>query len=303
MPLDINTDIDIDSIVERKGKPKRTGVMLAVPADNKKIIKLGESFYIQPKLNGERCRTEDFQGNPILLSSYSNSFSFLDNIKKEIKKVWKSCGYNFLFDGEIYVHGWSREKIDSALRRKVNKNHDTDTLQFHIFDINIPLPQKERLKILNSIFLHNLNLNLRFLKLVSTYNSCQNNWDQYAEKFLKLGYEGAILRKIDFPFYSPRRLTGQMLKYKPTEIDCYIILEINEAYSKQKKPKGMVGSFTVKGNDHAPFKVGAGKLSHSQRIDYWNKRKSLKGKTLKVKQGKIITTNSIPTCVVAVEVL
>jgi ATP-dependent DNA ligase len=123
-----------------------------------------------------------------------------------------------------------------------------------------------------------------------------------ADIFLEQGFEGAMLRKIDYPTYEPRRLVGQMLKYKPTEIDEYLIIGVEEAISLAQEPLGMVGSFLVQGDDGMEFKVGAGKLKHKERREYWERKETLLGKTLVTKQGKILTTEGIPTCMVAVEI-
>lgn len=290
-------------------RPKRKGISLAVPADEKKVRNFGQEFYIQPKLNGERGVVDEFHNEPIILSSYENSFEFLDIIKTEIRWVWNMYKIPIPFDGEIYVHGWSRERIDSALRRTVNYNPEVVNLEYHVFDLKLPIPQEKRLYLLNEIFkkIEEYQLSTGFLftklKLVPTYKATPENWMEYADHFLTLGYEGAILRKPSYDTYYEGRTVKQMLKYKPTEIDEYVIIDTLEAISKEGKPKGMIGSFTVKSHDGVDlFNVGAGKLSHQERIELWEKRLLLIGKVLITKQGKIKTSTGVPTCAVAVEI-
>ncbi|MHA1481916.1 MAG: ATP-dependent DNA ligase [Candidatus Heimdallarchaeaceae archaeon] len=287
------------NLVENK-RPKRTGIMLAVPADERKVKNLGDWFYIQPKLNGERCRVIDFHGEPIFLSSECNSYEFLDHLKVEVKRIWREYGANLPFDGEVYVHGWSREEINSTLSRKVNISTRVKELQLHVFDLDIPFPQGERVEIYQDAL---LRIKSSVIIPVPTYKADIHSWQTFSDYFLSQGYEGAILRKWNHPIYEPRRLTGQMLKYKPTEFDEYIILEVLEAISKEGEPKSEVGAFLVQGNDLSSFKVGAGKLKQQQRKYYWLVKDSLPGKILKVKQGKILTTKGFPTCAVAVEIL
>jgi len=279
---------------------KREGVMLAVPADEKKIANLGSSFFAQPKLNGERGLTEVFEGHPVVLSSYANSFEFLDRIKEGIKEAWKVTGMKIPFDGEIYKHGWSRERIDSALRRTVNYNKDVEELEYHIFDIKLPISQVDRLHLLDVVF-EKLGPN-NILYKVPTYNATQENWMQMADIFLEMGFEGLMFRNKDYPTYEARRLVRQMLKYKPSEIDEYRIVDVTEAISKDGERKGMVGAFVVQGDDGVQFSVGAGKLTHKDREHYWKIYTSLIGRILVTKQGKILTTEGIPTCAVAVEI-
>ncbi len=279
---------------------KRKGIMLAVPADEKKIANLGPSFFFQPKLNGERGLTENFEGHPIVVSSYANSFEFLDNIKTEIKRAWKVIDMRIPFDGEIYKHGWSRERIDSALRRTVNYNPDVEELEYHIFDIKLPIPQADRLLLLDIVF-QKLGAN-PVLQQVLTYNGTPENWMQMADIFLEMGFEGGMFRNKNYSTYEPRRLVRQMLKYKPSEIDEYTIVSLTEAISKNGEPKNMVGAFEVQGDDNTQFSVGAGKLSHSKRKHYWKIKEQIIGKTLITKQGKIRTTEGLPTCAVAVAI-
>lgn len=288
-------------MLEENKKPKREGVLLAVPADEGKVERLSPEgwFYTEKKLNGERSRTEEFHGIPLFMSSYNNPFSFLDQIKEEVLWVWKKTGIKLPFDGEIYKHGWSRERIDSALRRTVNYNPDVEELEYHIFDANIPHQQDYRIMLYTNML---KQYPTPHLKAVEAYKTNKDNWMEAADIFLSEGYEGAILRNPFAPIYDPRRTVGQMLKYKPTEIDEYVIVDVIEALSKDFDPKGMVGSFLVQGNDKVTFRVGAGKLKHEQRIAYWHNRDSILGKTLVVKQGKIKTTGGIPTCAVAVRI-
>ena len=280
-------------------RPQRKGVALCVPAEEKKVKGFPSTFLIQPKLNGERGIVINFDGSPIILSSYQNPFSTLDHITKEIAYYWKLFGKALPFDGEIYKHTWSRERIDSSLRSTVTTNADTKKLEFHVFDLNLPIPQADRIAVLHQLF---TVINSSALKLVPTYQVTKEDWISHANTFVHQGYEGAVLRNPNYPKYEPRRLVNQMLKYKPTEIDEYEILEVKEAIDKNGDLMEMVGAFLVQGDDAEPFYVGAGKLPHHARFRYWRYRNLLPGQTLVVKQGKIKTSSGIPTCAVAVEV-
>lgn len=277
-------------------RPQRSGVMLAYPAEENRVKHLGDWFYIQPKLNGERCRVEEFRGEPVLLSSYENEFKFVNHLKEEIHQIWKTHG-PLPFDGEIYVHGWDRERIDSALRRTVNESPDTQHLELHIFDYVCPeINQGERLA-----DLHRITNWTKHLKLVPTYKADFSNWSTFTDIFIEAGYEGSILRGHSAPYTPVRR--PHMLKYKPTAYDDYTIVDVEEAIDKNGERKGMVGAFWVQGDDETVFKVGAGKLTHQKRIEYWNAGNTIINKQLRVKHGIIYTSGNIPTCAVAVEVL
>ena len=280
-------------------RPKRTGIMLANPATERAMQKLGDSCFAQSKFNGERAITEWFHGEPVLLSSYGNEFKFLQHIEEAIKH---NFGYNQEpLDGELYVHGWSRERIHSACSRKVNVNPDTPKLEYHIFDYKSFESQWQRIRYLaikKSTGYFNWPLVYIPYKIIST---ASQDWMNQVYEYTQEGYEGAIFRGALWN-YEERRIPG-MLKFKPTESDTYKILGVSEAISKEGSPKAMIGSFQVSGDDETEFSVGAGKLLHSERERLWRVRESLPGRKLLVKHELIKTRTGIPLCAVAVEVL
>lgn len=278
-------------------RPKREGVMLAYPVDEGRVARLGGLFFVQPKIKGERCRTEAFQGEPVLLSSYGNEFQFLDHIKDAIKDVWRAYG-SIPFDGEIYCHGWSQERIRSCLGRKVNYNPEATKLEYHIFDIASDGGQSLRFTILyeissKAVFNHPLIF-------VAPNTANFDTWKVAAAEYVDQGYEGIILRHL-MAEYVPKR-TVTMLKYKPTCIDEYKIISVKEAIDKHGEPKGTAGSFFVEDADGNTFYVGAGKLNWTERDAIWKYRDDAIGKMLVVKHEEITTDRGVPVCAVAVEV-
>jgi ATP-dependent DNA ligase len=139
------------------------------------------------------------------------------------------------------------------------------------------------------------------LKVVYPELTNQKEWMDTAYQYIQEGYEGAILRSLRNEWL-PKR-TVEMLKFKPTEIDEYIILGINEAIDKYGSLKGMAGSFTVKPLDHSQsFDVGAGKLTHPERKVIWQNRGEFIGSTLIVKHEPVTTSGGVPICAVAVKI-
>lgn len=284
-----------------KKRPEREGIMLCYPVDDGRVSRLGSLILGQPKLNGERAHIEWFAEEPFFISSYGNEFKFLDHLKEPIANMRKDLG-EVPFDGEIYVHGWSREKIDSVLRRPVNRHPDVEGLQYHIFDLKAKEDNLDRALTLQLLkdkgYLGGEDSPLR---LVPTIGTNKNDWMEWASRFVEAGYEGIILRKATAS-WEPKR-TVNMLKFKPTKKDHYLILSVNEAIDQYGKPKGMVGSFTVKAKDtDESFKVGAGKMNHARRIELWKLKDMLPGKMLEVKHELLKTSGDVPLCAVAVEV-
>lgn len=278
-------------------RPKREGIMLAQPVSERRVRNLGDSMFAQPKLKGERCRVEWFHEEPVLLSSYGNEFKFLNSIKDALRANFKHSLLEL--DGELYKHGWSFERIHSAASRKVNINPDVDQLEFHVFDHQGGGSQWQRIHTL--VMKNKIGCFEGPLKLVSYSVVTPDNWLEKANEYTSEGYEGIILRGPIWEYEKKRTLF--MLKFKPTEEDTYRIVLLKEAFSKEGAPKGMVGSFAVRGDDDTEFYVGAGKLSHAERVRLWSNRYDLLGKSLRVKHEKDKTVGGVPICAVAVEVI
>lgn len=278
-------------------RPKREGVMLAYPVDDGRISRLGEKFFAQPKLNGERCRVEWFHGEPVLISSYGNVYAGLEHIQDDIRRLAKSTG-QCRFDGELYRHGWTWSQIRSVASRKVNAHASATELQYHIFDIQNP-EQSQVSRSLN--LLNHWRDDITSLRRVETIVASKDDWTEICQRFIDDGYEGIILRDVMAPYYFKRNVC--LLKYKPTESDEYIIDEVLEAISQEGEAKGMVGAFLVHGDDGEVFKVGAGKMKHPERVALWQKRQKLTGLLLHVKHEKLRTVNSIPIAAVALNIV
>lgn len=127
--------------------------------------------YAQPKLDGLRCLvTFDDEGQPVFNSRGNKVYPIKGKIVDEIIELHKATGFN-MFDGEVYLHGLSLQKIVSLAKKwrtkedieaEVNKEYLTevkkwkkdpskyeepqpnlnkyggfcsDDLEFHIFDI------------------------------------------------------------------------------------------------------------------------------------------------------------------------
>ena len=268
---------------------ERNGIMLAHPAESKRITNLGSLFYVQPKLNGVRCV---WTGQK-LLSSTGREFQFLQHIEDQCKEY----GHTPL-DGELYVHGQDWEWINSRASRTVNPHEDVSSLQYHIFDIAVPhTPMEDRAGYLGIIKHYIRKFELNHLRIVDTYLSSQDDWPHFLDAFESQGYEGIMFRE-KVANYEWKRSKG-LLKMKPTETDIYKIAGTTQGtgwcYDR-------LGSFEVQDMHGNFFSVGTG-LTAGDRLRYWDERHYLPGKYLLVKHEKIKTITGLPKCTVAVKVL
>jgi ATP-dependent DNA ligase len=277
-----------------KERPKREGIMLCHPAEGRKLIQLGEPFFIQPKLKGERCRIEWFHNDPVLFSSQGNIFKYMEHIEEAIRINFFSN--KVLLDGELYVHGWSEDKIRSVANRKTNKHPEVHLLEFHIFDYQTPEAQWMRIQRMNQ-----WQKEGRFespLRLVLTGVGDFSNWQERTLNYIGDGYEGIIIRH-PMAFYETKR-SPYILKFKPTELDTYTITGFTEG---EGWAEGHLGAFLVQGDDGTTFKVGSGKLLTKERRSYfWSIREELIGRQLIVKHEKLKTSGGIPVCAVAYDI-
>jgi DNA ligase-1 len=136
---------------------------------------------------------------------------------------------------------------------------------------------------------------------------------EFEEKVLNLGYEGVILRSKDGPYKEGRATLkqGWLLKLKrfvDAEAKITGFFEeqenTNEATTnalgrteRSSKKEGMVGKGTLGGFEvigingqfkNVEFNVGSG-MNAAQKVEFWNRRKTLLGKVLKYKYFPIGT--------------
>lgn len=73
--------------------------------------------YAQPKLDGLRCLvTFDDEGQPVFNSRGNKVYPIKGKIVDEIIELRKATGFN-MFDGEVYLHGLSLQKIVSLSKK------------------------------------------------------------------------------------------------------------------------------------------------------------------------------------------
>lgn len=276
---------------------KRENILLAHPAEQKRILSLGDTFYVQPKYNGVRCYTEPDSVNNTnyLYSSTGLRKVCLPTIEREIAQLpFKS------FDGELYKHGKPWNWINSIASRTVGIHKEESELEYHIFDLRSDFSQNKRIAWIESLQDTIEKLNLTHIKVTQTWTTDQSNWPAWLEDFTQeQDYEGIIFRH-KFGTYEKKR-SKYLLKLKPTETDIYKIVSLIQG-------KGWcydrLGAFLVEDKHGNQFEVGSGaNLTKDLRLYYWEHENEIVGKYLLVKHEKLKTKNGFPQCAVSVNVL
>ena len=265
---------------------KRSGVMLAYPYEEKRLLKWEPPYIIQPKLDGERGRLIVEANRAILLSSTEEIITSVPHINKYASEILPPGEW----DGELYIHGKTFEEIHSIVSRTVNLHPDYETMQFHIFDHVCAETMLERQITLLKLR-HALNDNAHF-KVVDSYIAYDTHAAEYwREHIMNQNYEGFIIRHA-FGHYTRSRST-LMMKFKPKKFDAYEIIGFREEHDIQGNPKNCLGRFICRGSDGTPFDVYSG-ISNERRHEYWQIRDSLIGQYLKVGYQNLTTKNGVP---------
>ena len=261
---------------------RRAGIQLCYPLEENRLVKSWgfpanlPAVICQPKLDGERCRVDWFDGGMYLISSEENPFFYLSHIEQAIQEYLPRLE----FDGEMYVHGWSMEKIHSVLSRKVNEHPEASRMEYHIFDIcNEQTAQATRLRFLREAF-KNVPVDAP-IKLVPSHpcRSMQDIYDLYYDYRVD-GYEGIILRH-PLALYRRTRST-EIMKFKPKKFDDYLVVELVEAVSLSGEPLNMLGAIWCSDPEGNRFKISAGELSHEKRREVWADKNSYIGRYVHV---------------------
>ena len=109
---------------------KRTGIMLAIPFEMARFEKWDKPVFVQPKLNGIRCRTIFNKPNLLqpsdkqlmaatLLSSTGLKILSVPHIEREMNIIAASIPNTEELDGELYCHGMTFEEIEKQVEKEV----------------------------------------------------------------------------------------------------------------------------------------------------------------------------------------
>lgn len=210
-------------------------------------------YFAQPKLNGVRCLVKwDKQKQVMRLISRGGSYYKLPRLEEQILKLMmelneKMGKVDFLFDGEIYVHGIPLQEISGASRKEESGLFVSNTwLEYHIYDVinleNIKETQVQRHQTLCAVRAFNKQTHI---KIVDTYTAENNERvSELHDRFVSEGYEGLILREEHAEYCFNERSKG-LLKVKQYQDEEF---EIIGCSIDTNKSIGESFCFTLKNN-------------------------------------------------------
>jgi len=257
---------------------KRQGIMLAYPFEESRLAKWTPPYLIQPKLDGDRCwnQVDDLDPHNVrcdLITSEGNIYQSVPHINKELES---SRYKNLPLDGELYNHDLylegGHELIFSIVSRTVNLHPRHSEMEFHVFDFKTStLAQAERLNFLQEMEVDfPSHVKLVPMRIANTLDDIKRIYDG----FIKIGYEGIIVRNLEALYIERRSIF--MMKFKPKKSDTYQIIGWNEEISIDGIPKGRIGSLILSSELGDNFNVGAG-LDADQKDYLWLMRDDIAG--------------------------
>lgn len=238
--------------------------------------------YVQPKLNGVRALV---QLVPYALDKKTHNIphacfqsrdeklwkqDILRHLSVQLEVLDKELGSTIL-DGELYVHGWKLQRINSAIAvKRLEPTGDTPSVCFHVFDVVDPTrPFSERWIPMRNLL---AEANLPHIRPVDT--SMVHDSDQLQRYFhmaVSAGYEGVMLRP-DGPYefgetsHGTQKRSKFLWKHKSWVDDEFICSHVTEGEGKADIGIGALWCFSKNGT---LFKVGTG-FDDEERTEFMN---------------------------------
>lgn len=246
-------------------------------ADHKDKIKYKAA--LQNKLDGFRCLSKKEDGVVYLWSRKGKALDIPSEIKEELSKIL-SEGESL--DGELYHHGWTFQRIGSAIKKR---NEDTPNLHYYIYDApSATKTFKERFLDKFSPESRDLTSNILFVDGATRIVICPTKLISSADEALlgqaeaiEAGYEGAMIRNLD-GLYSFKYRSSSLLKIKTFDDAEFQIIGGKEG---QGRETGMV-IFKCKMDSGLEFDVRP-RGTQEERSEMWKNLNSYIGKPLTVR--------------------
>lgn len=189
-------------------------------------VNLDTEVLYQDKMDGVRCLAVMKPGSAELYSRTGILFENQDHIIEELRKLYDNVGEMYLvFDGELYHHNLSFDRISGIARRKKITSKSKlvpgiPKLQYHVFDIVNNKVCSERLKDIENYS----KVEYKYIKFVNSNIGTMKEYKEYHDKAAEKGYEGIMMRRLN-SYYKSTRSSG-LFKYKKFTTDEFEILDI-----------------------------------------------------------------------------
>lgn len=250
-----------NSIEEAQEKGGKDFLLPMLAKDFKKEVKkVTYPCYVQPKLDGMRSLGSEDDG---FMSRTGKAIDTLGHIVLVGLK-------DYVLDGELYAHGISFQE-NMKLIKKYRPNL-TEQIKYHVYDVVMDAPFKERYKTLISIASDLPDVHIVETHLITS----QEQLIRFHQQFIAAGYEGTMVRHSE-EGYAVNKRSSQLLKYKDFLDEVYTV---NEVWPSKSRPEqGVVECVTSKG---IPFTCGM-KFSHAEREEILANKENYIGKMAEIR--------------------
>lgn len=213
----------------------------------KEAKKIKFPVFTQPKLDGIRCIAIVKDGVATLWSRTRKPINSVPHIIQELEAAFENM--DIILDGELYNHEMKSdfEKIVSLVRQK-EPGEGHEIVQYHVYDL---IADEEAFKH-RYAKLHRMFRMFEFysLKLVPTdVAKTEEEVVTNFERYVKEGYEGAMLRNVESLYAQKRSMDLQ--KMKPFIDDDFLITGVTEGRGKMAG----LAIFSCAAKNGNPFEV------------------------------------------------
>ena len=255
--------------------------MLAHKYEGSKKNKLRFPAHVQPKLDGVRCIAKKENGI-VTMTSRSNKPWNVPHIRKALEKALPE---GWCFDGEIYIHGASCQKITSLVRSadptKKSYKPQSEDLVLHIYDIPYTHDTEGSMwshRVNNLLKLNGLVLPLG-LESVETLSADDDaDLQKVSAHYVALGYEGVIIRGLG-GVYTWGKRSSDLLKFKKFQDAEFMVLSADEGKGKMAGKVIFICQNDLNGENFSCTM----KCSLAEREKYYTNYRDYVGRMLTVK--------------------
>lgn len=233
--------------------------------------KLTFPCFVQPKLNGVRALYQ--RGRFYSRDEHEWGSSVLAHL---VEPLLATIGIgSTILDGELYIHGWSLQRINSAVAVKRSAPaSDTPSIQYHVFDVVKPGTSFSDRQYLIRELLGSGSECVRVVPTDLVYDQAQA--DAYFTARALAGYEGCMYRLGDCPYTLPGcgstkdNRVQHMLKRKAWRDDDFRVLGVQEGRETDLGGKyvGSLGAFLLGTQSGSTFTAAPAFTDH-ERLHYW----------------------------------
>lgn len=245
-------------------------------------------YLAQYKFDGFRGIASNVDGQVVIHSRGRKVIPFLFHIKEEVNKLFSILPPELRsvlhFDGELYLHGSSRQKVESLLAFNAKEpNVKQHLVQYHIYDLvdDESSTYEVRYELLQTLF-EQCQLKSVFLVECKRIEHDEGEIKKLHQQAVECGYEGLILRDPNAIYRRCiKHRSDGLLKYKEFFDDEAPVVD---AYEGEGTREGCI--IWILEKDGKQFSATI-KANVEEQREYWQKwnqnRKQYLGKLMQYK--------------------